>query len=241
MSDVGSRPPPPSDGLSGRSLAILLGFLAAFLLVLAFGYYRRHAHLRALREAGEAPRLDTIARRRRVGPRPILSEVDVARTAKQPTWTSMQPLSARIYEPSTSRERHRQRPQPRRFPAQRDLESVMAAAWFGGMQVNPAPPLPGTLPYPPPSLPQPQPPPPPSPRSVPQPELHVAVLVAMPRPPTPSPVGPSIARSGETHDHPPDTRQEVALGLATMPWRHTTHERGVPAMWSADRAADMLA
>ena len=82
--------PPPSDGLSGRSLGILLGFLAAFLLVLAFGYYRRHAHLSALRDTGDAPRLDTIARRRRAGPRPVFAEVDVGHRAKQPTWTALQ-------------------------------------------------------------------------------------------------------------------------------------------------------
>ena len=112
----------------------------------------------------------------------------------------------------------------------------MAAAWFGGLQVNAVPPLPGTTPYPPPPLPH----PPPSPRPT-KPELQVAVVIAMPRPPTPSPAGPSTSRSGETHDHPPDTRQEVALGLAVMPWRHAAREHGVPAMWSADRAADMLA
>ncbi|KZV66011.1 hypothetical protein PENSPDRAFT_689364 [Peniophora sp. CONT] len=232
--------PPPSDGLSGRSLAILLGFLAAFLLVLGFGYYRRNAHLRALREAGDTPGMDIIARRRRLGPRPVLAEVDVAKRAKQPTWTAIQPLSARLFEPSTARNRQPRSP-VRRYPAQRDLESVMAAAWFGGMQVNGAvPPLPSTTtPYPPPPLPR----PPPSPRVPPNPELQVAVLIAMPRPPSPpSPIpGPSVLRSGETHDHPPDTRQEVTLGLAVMPWRHSAQERSVPAMWSADRAADMLA
>lgn len=112
----------------------------------------------------------------------------------------------------------------------------MAAAWFGGMQVNAVPPTPIPTPYLAPPAPQ----SPTSPRPPAQPELQVSVLIAMPRPP--SPTGPSAVHlTGETHNHPPNRRPEVALGLAVMPWQHAARERAVPAMWSADRAADMLA